>query len=73
MYDGYPNKPILHEADRPWLEYPLGTKAHAHTGGYWIRVEYGWQWGSRGGVFSTPGGDACGKCVEFPRDIDGID
>ena len=52
--------------DRPWRDYPLGTKAHACTGGWWTRVERGWRWGSRGDVFPTPGGDACGRCIELP-------
>ena len=55
--------------DREWSEYPLGTKTHSFSGGYWERVEYGWKWGgskSRGGTFPTPGGDACGRCVELP-------
>ena len=28
--------------DRKWNEYPIGTKAHAFNGGYWIRNERGW-------------------------------
>ena len=55
--------------DREWREYAIGTKAHSFSGGYWEKVEYGWKWGgskSRGGTFPTPGGDACGLCVELP-------
>lgn len=62
--------PILHAVDRPWREYPLGTKAHAYNGGYWTRVEHGWKWGKHGDVFPTPGGDACGKCIELPFEGD---
>lgn len=54
---------------RPWADYPLGTKAHAVTGGWWCHVLTGWKWngpGGNGGTFPTPGGDACGKCVELP-------
>lgn len=54
----------LHK-DRPWSEYPIGTKVHSVTGGYWIRVEHGWKWFS-GDTFPTPGGDACGRCIELP-------
>jgi len=46
------------KADRPWKDYPLGTKACALMGGYWLRVEHGWEWASSGCVFPTPGGDA---------------
>ena len=56
--------------DRPWSEYPLGTKAHAFNGGAWLRVERGWQWagGSKfpGSTFPTPGADAFGQCIELP-------
>jgi hypothetical protein len=51
--------------DRPWRDYPIGTKAHSCTGGSWTRVEHGWKWCS-GDTFPTPGGDACGNCIELP-------
>jgi hypothetical protein len=51
--------------DRPWNEFPLGTKAHACTGGYWIKVKSGWKW-STGDTFPRPGGNAVGKCIELP-------
>lgn len=51
--------------DRDWRDYPLGTKAHAYNGGYWVRVVNGWKWFS-GSTFPTPGADAIGKCVELP-------
>ncbi|MFZ3481848.1 hypothetical protein [Sphingomonas sp. 3-13AW] len=44
--------------DRPWSEYPLGTKALALMGGHWLRVERGWKWQPNGGTFPAPGGDA---------------
>jgi hypothetical protein len=44
--------------DRPWHEYPLGTKALAIMGGHWLRVEQGWQWQPNGGTFPRPGADA---------------
>lgn len=53
--------------DRPWSDYPLGTKAYAYNGGYWIRVSDGWKWNS-GSTFPTPGGDACGRCVLLPEE-----
>ena len=43
--------------DRPWREYPIGTKAHAVMGGYWTKTERGWKW-CHGSTFPTPGGDA---------------
>lgn len=52
--------------DRDWRYYPIGTKAHAITGGHWTRVERGWKW-CTGSTFPTPGGDACGECIELPN------
>jgi len=52
--------------DRRWSEYPIGTKAHAFNGGYWIKTDMGWKWYC-GATFPTPGGDACGNCVELPK------
>lgn len=55
--------------DRPWDLYPVGTKAHAVTGGHWIRIEDGgWKW-CTGDTFPTPGGDACGACIELPEAV----
>jgi hypothetical protein len=53
-------------ADRPWIEYPIGTKAHSCIGGWRLRTERGWQWNGKHGTFPTPGGEACGKCIELP-------
>ena len=50
--------------DRPWSEYPIGTKAHSVGGGHWMRVEEGWKWFC-GATFPTPGGDAVGCCIEL--------
>ena len=44
--------------DRPWHEYPIGTKALALMGGHWLRIEAGWRWMPCGGTFPRPGGDA---------------
>jgi hypothetical protein len=52
--------------DRPWSAYPLGTKAHSCMGGWWLRTERGWQWNGKHGTFPTPGGEACGACIELP-------
>ena len=49
--------------DRPWSEYPIGTKAYCVHGGHWIRVERGWKWFT-GDTFPTPGADAFD--VELP-------
>lgn len=43
--------------DRPWSEYPIGTKALALMGGHWIKTERGWKWHC-GDTFPTPGADA---------------
>ena len=52
--------------DRPWSEYPVGTKAWALGGGYWIRVPNGWKW-HNGDTFPTPGGDATGRVTLPPK------
>lgn len=54
------------KVDRPWSLYPIGTKAHAVTGGHWTRTERGWK-ALGGDTFPTPGGDACGDCIELPE------
>ena len=66
-----PNPP-LQERDRPWCEYPVGTKARGCFGGHWLRVEGGWRWmgGTEyaGGVFPVPGAEAVGECVQLPAE-----
>jgi hypothetical protein len=47
-----------------WNDYPIGTKAFAINGGYWIKVTHGWKW-CTGATFSTPGGDFNGQ-IELP-------
>ena len=47
-----------------WSDYPIGTRAYAINGGYWIKVSEGWKW-FNGSVFPTPGGDFSGK-IEVP-------
>lgn len=43
------------KADRPWSEYPIGTKARqSWEGGYWIKTEHGWKW-HNGATFPRPG------------------
>ena len=44
--------------DKPWSEYPVGTKAHAVMGGHWEKMENGWWKWCTGDAFPTPGGDA---------------
>lgn len=46
--------------DKSWRDYPIGTKAFASGGGYWVRVERGWKW-CTGDTFPQPGGDATGQ------------
>lgn len=48
------------QKDRDWADYPIGTKAKALMGGYWIKTDLGWKWYC-GATFPTPGGDADGK------------
>jgi hypothetical protein len=52
--------------DRPWQQYPIGTRAYAYNGGYWVRVAAGWKW-CCGDTFPQPGADAIGLCVELPE------
>lgn len=58
--------------DRDWNQYPVGTKAHAYTGGAWLRTDHGWQWNGHsrtpGSTFPTPGADAFGHCIELPQE-----
>ncbi len=41
---------------------PLGTKAPAIGGGYWIKVARGWKW-CTGDTFPTVGGDWTGQLI----------
>jgi hypothetical protein len=42
------------DADKPWREYPVGTKAReSWTGGYWTKTNMGWKW-QTGNTFPTP-------------------
>lgn len=57
---------IRARVDRPWHEYPVGTKAPAIMGGHWYRTATGWKWNGpfgSGGDFPTPGGDNDGTVV----------
>lgn len=55
---GYEEKhPLRQRKDRPWSEYPIGTKAHSINGGHWTKTDRGWKW-CNGDTFPTPGGDA---------------
>ena len=57
---GQPDEPDL---PAPTLENaPLGTRAPAYNGGYWIRVERGWKW-CTGATFPRPGADWNGKLI----------
>jgi len=47
-------------------ELPIGTKAFAINGGWWIKKENGrWKWLNNGGSFPSPGGDWIGD-IELP-------
>lgn len=52
--------------DRDWSDYPTGTRAYGWNGGWWERVERGWQPNVSKDVFPAPGGDAVGACIELP-------
>jgi len=52
--------------NRPWRDYPIGTRVYAYNGGYWERVTNGWKWYC-GDTFPQPGADAIGLCVELPE------
>lgn len=41
---------------------PIGTKAPAIGGGYWIKVKLGWKW-TNGATFPCPGGDWTGELI----------
>lgn len=50
--------------DRPWSDYPLGTKAYAVDGSYWTKHDQGWRWSGNGYVHPEPGCDV--ERVELP-------
>lgn len=52
--------------DREWAQYPIGTKAHAGAGVWWTRVAEGWM-SQSSTVYTTPGADALGNCIEMPQ------
>lgn len=52
-------------SDRPFAAHPIGTKAKAIGGGYWIKNERGWKW-CTGSTFPCPGGDWTGE-VSLPN------
>ncbi|WP_296277829.1 hypothetical protein [Pseudomonas sp. UBA7530] len=56
---------VRQNIDRPWSEYPIGTKAHAVMGGHWLKTVHGWKW-CTGSTFPTPGGDATSVTLPSP-------
>lgn len=51
---------------RPLDLVPLGTKAPAIMGGWWLKMATGWKWngpGGNGGTFPRPGGDWDGHVI----------
>lgn len=65
----YPAEWQYMKKNADWSDLPIGTKAQAIMGGYWIKREHGWQWNENGGVFPRPGGDASGM-VKTPIEFD---
>ena len=59
------------KVDKPLDQYPLGTKARATMGGYWIRVKRGWKWHC-GDTFPLPGAD-WDRTVCLPKEDDTIE
>ena len=57
---------VWQTSDKPFSDYPIGTKAQALGGGYWIKNERGWKW-CTGATFPTPGGDWNGM-VSLPAE-----
>lgn len=49
--------------DKYWTDYPIGTKAKAIGGGYWLKTSKGWSWNGSGSSFPTPGGDNSGEVL----------
>jgi len=49
--------PTWHRQDKPWSEYPIGTRARDHSHCCWTRVANGWQ-ADGGDTFPTPGASA---------------
>lgn len=60
------NPGIRLPVDRPWEDYPVGTKAFGCLGGHWVKRANGWQYNGRHGTFSRPPAEAC--CVELPNE-----
>lgn len=58
---------VWQTSDRPFKDYPLGTKAQAGGGGYWIKNKRGWKW-CTGSTFPSPGGDWNGM-ISLPNCI----
>lgn len=40
---------------------PIGTKAMASGGGFWMRTAQGWRWNNVASTFPRPGGDWTGE------------
>lgn len=71
MKTGYEKEYKWTQKDRDWSEYPVGTKAAALMGGYWIKTERGWKWFS-GSTFPQPGGDASGLVCVPQEDVNAL-
>ena len=57
---------VWQTSDRPFRDYPIGTKAQAQGGGYWIKNKRGWRWCNSYCSFPAPGGDWNGM-VSLPN------
>jgi hypothetical protein len=53
--------------DRPWADYPAGTRAVSSMGGHWTKLANGLWQANGGAAFPTPGGDAA--WIQLPDTI----
>lgn len=43
------------KAHESWDSFPIGTKAYAWWGGFWLKTKKGWQWNGNADTFPAPG------------------
>ena len=57
---------VWQTSDRPFENYPIGTKAQALGGDHWIKNNTGWRWCNSSRSYPYPGGDWTGM-VSLPK------